>query len=152
MDGHRTGAGHEDGHATRPHPAAAWSGVAKGEECANGCATNAEGIGGEGDVAAAIGPAVGRDGVSGRCDGDAGAREDESARRDGDLSSAVAAPSRTDAASAELHVTRTLATWLLRVAMWLPPVSLTTPFGKMVTRSLPMAIPPRLTAIRPSDT
>jgi hypothetical protein len=40
---------------------------------------------------------------------------------------------------------------LLRVAMWLPPVSLATPFGKMVTRSLPMAIPPRLTGTRPSD-
>jgi hypothetical protein len=151
VDGHRTGAGHEDGDATGPHPAAAWSGVAKGEERANRWATNAEGVAGEGDMAEAIGSAVGRDGVSGRCDGDAGAREDESARRDGDLSSPVAAPSRTDAASAESHVTRTLAIWLPRVAMWLPPVSLATPFGKMMTRSLPMAIPPRLTGIRPSD-
>jgi hypothetical protein len=150
-DGHRTGAGHEDGDATRPHPAAAWSGVAKGEERANRCATNAEGVGREGDMAAAIGPAVGHDGVSGRSDGDAGTREDESARRDGDPSSPVAAPSRADAVSAESHVTRTLTTWLLRVAMWLPPVSLATPFGKMVTRSLPMAISPRLTGIHPSD-
>jgi hypothetical protein len=126
--------------------------VPKGEERANRCATNAEGVAGEGDVAAAIGPAVGRDGVSGRCDGDAGAREDGSARRDGDPSNPVAAPSRTDAVSARSHVTRTLATWLLRVAMWRSPVSLTTLFGKRVTRSLPMAIPPRLTAIRPSDT
>jgi hypothetical protein len=110
------------------------------------------GVVGEGDMAAPIGPAVRRDGVSGRCDGDAGAREDESARRDGDLSSPVAAASRTDAASAESHVTRTLAMWLPRVGMWLPPVSLATPFGKMVTRSLPMAIAPRLTGIRPSDT
>jgi hypothetical protein len=158
VDGHRTGAGHEDGDATGPHPAAAWSGVAKSEERANGCATNAEGVAAEGDVAAAIGPAVGRDDVSGRSDGDAGTREDESARRDTDLSSPVAAPSRTDAASAEshvtgtlAHVTRTLAMCLLRVAMWLPPAPLATPFGKMMTHSLPMAIPPRLTGIRPSD-
>ena len=126
--------------------------MAKGEERANRSATNAEGVAGEGDMAEAIGPAVGRDGVAGRCDGDAGAREDESARRDGDLSSPVAASSRTDAVSAESYVTRTLAMWLPRVAMWLPPVPLATPFDKMVTRSLPMAIPPRLTGIRPSDT
>jgi hypothetical protein len=126
--------------------------MAKGEERANRCARNAEGVAGEGDMAEAIGPAAGRAGVAGRCDGDAGAREDGSARRDGDLSSPAAASSRTDAASAESHVTRTLAMWLLRVAMWLPPVSLATPFGKMVTRSLPMAIPPRLTGSCPSDT
>jgi hypothetical protein len=49
------------------------------------------------------------------------------------------------------QMARTLAMWLARVAMRLPPVSLPTPFGKMLTRSLPIAIAPRLTGIRPND-
>jgi hypothetical protein len=152
VDGHRAGAGHEDGDATGPHPAAAWSGVAKGEERANRCATNAKGVAGEGDMAEAIGAAAGHDGDCGRCDGDAGARDDASARRDGDPSSPIAPRPEPMRSRPYRNVTRTLPTWLPRVAMWLPPVSLATPFGKMVTHSRPMAIPPRLAGIRPSDT
>jgi hypothetical protein len=101
-------------------------------------------------MAEAIGSPVGRDGVAGKCDGDAGAREDGFAGRDGDLSSPIAAPSRPMRFRPNRNVTRTLAMRLPHVVMWLPPVSLATSFGEMVTRSRPMAIPPRLMRIRPS--